>query len=268
MRSGIAATLDIDESLDFELHLAKQNLFAESLAALCRQTNLCNGISPSARIFTALCHATKAFKARYSSEPTSQLIADALTNHPSLRSVKNIDILPCKLCSSSSAKASETTHSILNLFTHFQLSHDNRIDLKNDLSAGRALSWFKSMIVLPTRDELEPLITGRNITTTATLQLYQVAAHEFPDSRGTENLGFGTGASNVSPLNASQARARSRSPTRCRAERRDDDKSHYRDRESFPRSTNPRQAYVDDEGYEYVRISDPYVGYLPARRSP
>jgi hypothetical protein len=195
-------------------------------------------------------------------------MADALTNHSSLRSIRNTNILPCKLCSSSPpAEASKATHSILNLFMHFQLNHEKRTDLKNDLAAGRSLSWFKSMIVLPTRDELEPLITGRNITTTATLQLYRDAAREFPDPTGPTTQGFGTRASSLPNTNAPHARARSRSPVRNRAERGEDDESRYRDREFRPSSITPRQVYVDDEGYEYVRISDPYVRYLPARRS-
>jgi hypothetical protein len=161
----------------------KRNTFAYSLATACMHTYLCNEIAPSARIFAAVIHAIRSFKTHYGAEPTLHLMADALANNPILRSLRNTEVLTCKLCSQSATETatSAQTHTILTLILHFQFNHEKWVGLAGDVAAGRTLSWLKSMILLPTRHELEAMVTVGNVTTTDTLQLYRDVLNEFPE---------------------------------------------------------------------------------------
>jgi hypothetical protein len=264
------------ETPDFALYQAQRDMFGESLASFAKETFLCRSIPHSARIFVALCHAVEVYKDRFDVEPTLLLMADALTNHASLVSLRNTNTLKCKLCINSPPSSAPAkpipSYSILNMIMHFQLSHESMLPLMADLAAGRSLSFLHSVIALPTRAELEPLVIARNITTTSTMKLYQDALQHFAEPAKFTKTRGGHCARAKSPprrMQEPEARARSRSPVGMRADQSEDTTSHYRQRDDAPisRSITPRVVYVDDEGYEYVRISStPYVGHPPRSR--
>ncbi|KAL1297639.1 hypothetical protein AAFC00_006196 [Neodothiora populina] len=103
----------------------------------------------SIKMQTVLLHVIKAFKARYTIEPSLDLFTDALANHILMRPIKDAHPLACKTCISASLGstaykpyhhrlADNKSYSISSLITHFKTVHligqdADSVDWKEDM---------------------------------------------------------------------------------------------------------------------------------------
>jgi hypothetical protein len=166
----------------------QRNLFSDQLAACASKAYCVNHVAASVRIFVALFHAISAFRAKFQREPPMSLVADALTNAATLRSVRNSDILVCRICKVDGGTPSNlaATFSLPLLLLHVETHHSERVDLMATLAKNCTLEWFQSVISLPTRGNIEPLLTQESVKERDTLAIFRSAMSYIPVSAGRE----------------------------------------------------------------------------------
>jgi hypothetical protein len=119
------------------------------------------GLEESVRVHTVLHHVVSRFKAHFGSEPTLDMIADALFNHDLMRPIKDASGMACMTCISSNldgfvafkpyAKriADYKLYDTASLITHFRTVH---------LGSDSGLDWKEDMIELPEDDNIRELL--------------------------------------------------------------------------------------------------------------
>lgn len=119
------------------------------------------GLEESVRVHTVLHHVVSRFKTHFGSEPTLDMIADALFNHDLMRPIKDASGMACMTCISSNldgfvafkpyAKriADYKLYDTASLITHFRTVH---------LGSDSGLDWKEDMIELPEDDNIRELL--------------------------------------------------------------------------------------------------------------
>lgn len=116
------------------LYQAQLNEFAKVAREVWDSTSGIKDLPECIRIQTMLHHMFERFKAHFNTEPTLDLITDALANHVLMRPIKGASPLACKTCVSSSLGstifkpyddrlAENKTYNISSLITHFKTVH-------------------------------------------------------------------------------------------------------------------------------------------------
>jgi hypothetical protein len=96
------------------------------------------------------------------------------------------DVLECRPCLESRnppLPGLASTFSVQGLILHFDLNHRKRVDIAAIISAGDSIGWFSSMIKLPARTEIEPLI-GENQMSRAHMVMFTITLDYLPEHTG------------------------------------------------------------------------------------
>ncbi|CAD0114865.1 unnamed protein product, partial [Aureobasidium uvarum] len=119
------------------------------------------GLEESVRVHTVLHHAVSRFKAHFGSEPSLDMLTDALVNHDLMRPIKDASGMACMTCISSNldgfvafkpyAKriADYKLYNTSSLISHFKTVH---------LGSDSGLDWKEDMIELPEDDNIRELL--------------------------------------------------------------------------------------------------------------
>ncbi|KAI5209039.1 hypothetical protein E4T39_01044 [Aureobasidium subglaciale] len=137
----------------------------DSIANIARETwdtiGGITGLEESVRVHTVLHHVVSRFKSQFGSEPSLDMLNDALVNHSLMRPIKDASGMACMTCISSNldgflafkpyAKriADYTLYNTSSLITHFRTVH---------LGSDSGLDWKEDMIELPEDDNIRQLL--------------------------------------------------------------------------------------------------------------
>jgi len=179
---NLAGPTEEDDGSEYALYRKQRNLFSDQFAACATKAYCVNHVAASVRIFVALFHAISAFRVKFQREPPMSLVADALTNAAMLRSVRNSDILTCRICKVDGGTPSNlaATFSLPLLLLHVETHHSERVDLMATLAKNCTLEWFQSVISLPARGNIEPLLTQESVKERDTLAIFRSALSYIP----------------------------------------------------------------------------------------